>query len=36
MLTAFVRFYFTRSTKDGVTLRRIIKDAMPKPKVKAV
>ena len=35
MIRAFLRFYFSRSTRDGVTLRRIIKDAMPQPKARA-
>ena len=34
MIIQFLRFYFSRTTKNGVALRKSIKSAMPRPKVK--
>ena len=32
MIIQFLRFYFSRTTKNGVALRKSIKSAMPRPK----
>lgn len=35
LLISFCRFYFSRTAKNGVAIRKAIKAAMPKPKVRA-
>lgn len=35
MILQFLRFYFSRTAKNGVAIRKAIKAAMPKPKVRA-
>jgi len=35
MIFKFIRFYFSRTTKNGVVLRKAIKAAMPQPKSQA-
>jgi len=35
MIFKFIRFYFSRTTKNGVALRKAIKSEMPQAKPKA-
>ena len=35
MIIKFLRFYFSRTSRNGVALRKAIKAAMPKVKVRA-
>ena len=36
MILKFIRFYFSRTTKDGVALRKAIKAEMPQAKKKVM